>query len=197
MNSSATTGIGEDVAPVGSEAATDKPLATARFVSVGVLSDTHGHLYAEVKRALEGVDHIIHAGDVGSAQVLAELRSIAPVTAVRGNCDHEAWSQVLSLDAEVELGGARILVGHILSQLRGRVDAAGPTVSGGGFAAVISGHTHLALVEMRGGTLYVNPGSAGPLRFARPRTIARLAIRSARVGGCDTRLQVEAEVVAV
>lgn len=154
---------------------------------VGVLSDTHGHLYPRVKQLLEGADHIIHAGDIGSAHVLAELRTIAPVTAVRGNCDDGAWAQSLSARAEVELEGARILVGHVAGRLRDEVTArapeAGPAGRSGGFAVVISGHSHLASVEKRGGVLYLNPGSAGPRRFGRPRTVARLEIRPRP--GCD------------
>jgi putative phosphoesterase len=175
----------------------DRPRTAIEFVTVGVVSDTHGHLYAEVKRALEGVDHIVHAGDIGSYQVLTELRGIAPVTAVRGNCDYEAWAQALPLHEEVELGGARILVGHIASQLRGRVEAARQAGSAGGYAVVITGHSHLALVETKDGSLYLNPGSAGPRRFERPRTIALLTIRSAHTGVSRVRVGVEAEIVAV
>jgi putative phosphoesterase len=167
------------------------------FITVGVVSDTHGQLYAEVKRALDGVDHIVHAGDIGSSQVLTELRSMAPVTAVRGNCDYEAWARELPLHAEIELGGARILVGHIGAQLRGRVDAAREAGDAGGFTVVITGHSHLALVETRDGSLYLNPGSAGPRRFDRPRTVALLTIWSARTGVAKAHVRVEAEIVAV
>ncbi len=141
----------------------DKPIV------VGVLSDTHGHLYSEVRQHLEGVDHIIHAGDVGSAQVLAALRALAPLTAVRGNCDTGAWAAALPVETEVEIGGVRILVGHIASRLR-------ETCARGGIRAVISGHTHRAESEERGGVLHLNPGSAGQERFGRPRTMARLVI---------------------
>jgi putative phosphoesterase len=136
-------------------------------IVVGVLSDTHGHLYAPVIRLLEGVDHVIHAGDIGSLQVLAGLRALAPVTAVRGNCDHYAWAASLPVEAEVELAGVRILVGHIAGSLRERRQ---------GFRVVITGHTHRMASEEREGVLYLNPGSAGPERFGHPRTIARLHI---------------------
>ena len=91
----------------------------APFV-VGVISDTHGHLYPRVARLLEGVDHIIHAGDIGSAEVLRALRSIAPVVAVRGNCDLGVWADALPSRAEVELAGVRIVVGHVSSAPGGR-----------------------------------------------------------------------------
>ncbi|MBN1629049.1 MAG: metallophosphoesterase family protein [Thermoleophilia bacterium] len=168
-------------------------------MTVGVLSDTHGRLYAEVKHALEGADHIIHAGDVGSPQVLQELQGIAPVTAVRGNCDHDSWAQALPLQVEVELAGARILVGHIASLLRGRIEAeevgAGQADAPAGFAVVVTGHSHLAAMETRGGILRLNPGSAGPLRFGRPRSVARLTIRPAHGGGPGVHAHVEAEIV--
>jgi len=136
---------------------------------VGVLSDTHGHLYPEVREALSGVDHIVHAGDVGSPEVLDGLRLIAPVTAVRGNCDHEAWALRLPVRTEIDVGGVRILVSHIAGRpARG----AGPD----GATAVVSGHSHMASVETRDDVLYVNPGSAGPRRFGRPRTVALMEI---------------------
>ncbi len=166
----------------------DQPSDTA-CVTVGVVSDTHGYLYAEVERAMEGVDHIIHAGDIGSPGVLNALRRIAPVTAVRGNCDHDSWAQALPAMAELELGGVRFLVGHVASHLRSTADA-------GRFEAVVTGHTHLVVVETREGTLHLNPGSAGPRRFGRPRTIARVVIRPAQAG-VQGQPHLEAEIVDV
>ena len=151
---------------------------------VGVLSDTHGHLYPRIKELLAGVDHIVHAGDVGSAQVLAELRALAPVTAVRGNCDAGVWAQGLPARAELELEGVRILVGHVAGRLKeetaGRGRDAGSSAPDGGYGVVISGHSHLAAIEERGGVLYLNPGSAGPRRYGRSRTMARLEIDGLR-----------------
>lgn len=128
---------------------------------------------------LEDVDHIIHAGDVGSAHVLVELRAIAPVTAVRGNCDAGAWAQSLPAYAEVDLGGARILVGHAAGRLRAEAGDSG-------LAVVITGHSHLASLEERDNVLHLNPGSAGPRRFGRPRTVARLEIRPPRRAETET-----------
>ena len=159
-------------------------------IVVGVLSDTHGHLYPRVKEILEGVDHIIHAGDIGSAEVLAGLRAIAPVTAVRGNCDWEAWARLLPAQTEIELGGARILVGHMVSRLRDRLGAR--HVEGTAEASspetsevprvVVSGHSHRIETKVLDGILYVNPGSAGPRRFGLPRTLARLFVMPPAVG---------------
>lgn len=158
-------------------------------IVVGVLSDTHGHLYPRVREILEGVDHIIHAGDVGSQEVLSSLRAIAPVTAVRGNCDLEAWARALPAQDEVELGGVRILVGHIASRLRERLGPEGiDRAADGGrdrsvereITIVVSGHSHRMKSEDRGGVLHLNPGSAGPERFGLPRTLARLVIIPAK-----------------
>jgi uncharacterized protein len=148
-------------------------------LTVGVLSDTHGHLYPHVASLLEGVQHIIHAGDVGSAEVLGALRRIAPVTVVRGNVDVGGWADALPSRAEVELRGVTIVVSHISPRPAGaggdRRPVAGPLV-------VVSGHSHVAALEWRGEVLYLNPGSAGPRRFGRPRTVARLEIWPPRKG---------------
>jgi uncharacterized protein len=179
-----------------------EPGSVAEVFTVGVLSDTHGRLYPRVRQVLEGVDHIIHAGDVGSPEVLAELATMAPVTAVRGNCDHEAWAQTLPPRAEVELGGTRILVGHIASKLpeaaktTAQTGEAGQTGPVHGFAVVITGHSHVARVEKRDGVLYLNPGSAGPRRLGQPRTVARLEIRTLRAGEIGARPQVSGEILA-
>jgi putative phosphoesterase len=168
-------------------------------VVVGVLSDTHGHLYPEVRRLLQGVDHIIHAGDVGSPQVLADLRTIAPVTVVRGNCDTEAWAQSVPVRAEVNVKGARILVGHMLGRLRETAGASGSNHEEKGYAVVITGHTHLAVAEEREDVLYLNPGSAGPRRFGRPRTVARLEISSpagTRAAATGVRPRIDATILS-
>jgi putative phosphoesterase len=102
---------------------------------VGVISDTHGLLRPEALRALQGVELIIHSGDIGDASILAELKKIAPVFAVRGNVDTEAWAQELPVTTVVESDGASFYVLHNLRELDLRPGASG-------FAAVISGHTH-------------------------------------------------------
>lgn len=175
---------------------TERPAAVGKVV-VGVVSDTHGHLYPEVKEALQGVDHIIHAGDVGSPHVLEELRAIAPVTAVRGNCDLDSWAHALPTQAEVELGGVRVLVGHIAGRLR-------DLERSGDFSIVVAGHSHVAAVDQSTGALRVNPGSAGPRRFARPRTVGLVTIQARsgesqrHAGGGQAPLaQIDAEIVEV
>jgi uncharacterized protein len=132
---------------------------------VGIISDTHGLLRPEAELALEGVDLIIHAGDVGDSEILTRLRRIAPVFAVRGNVDTEPWAQQLPLTTVVEAGGASFYVLHNLRELDLRPDAVK-------FDVVVSGHTHQPGQSRRQGVLYLNPGSAGPRRFRLPVTLA-------------------------
>ena len=155
---------------------------------VGVVSDTHGHLYPRVAQLLEGVDHIIHAGDVGSAEVLRALRSIAPVVAVRGNCDLDGWANALPAWAEVELAGVRIVVAHMAPRPEGG--------SGGQAMVVVSGHSHIASLDQRGLVLYLNPGSAGPRRFGRPQTIAQLEIWPPAAGEAAALPRVAARILS-
>jgi len=132
---------------------------------LGIISDTHGLLRPEAARALSGVDLIVHAGDVGSPDVLTKLKALAPVFAVRGNVDTESWAKELPATVIVDAGSASLYVLHNLRELDLRPEAAG-------FDAVISGHTHQAEQWEREGVLYLNPGSAGPRRFHLPATLA-------------------------
>ncbi len=132
---------------------------------VGIISDTHGLLRPEAERALHGVDLIIHAGDVGRPDILAKLKSIAPVFAVRGNVDTAPWAKELPATAIVEADSASFYVLHNLRELDLRPDAAK-------FDFVISGHTHQPQQSERHGVLYINPGSAGPRRFQLPVSLA-------------------------
>src|SRR5262245_61416804 len=136
---------------------------------VGVISDTHGMVRPEVIAALQGSTLIVHAGDVGGADVLEPLRAIAPTIAVRGNVDRGDWAESLPLSEVVGVGDIRLYVLHQLAALDLDPKAAG-------FAAVIFGHSHQPSSEMRDGVLFLNPGSAGPRRFTLPVSIARLRI---------------------
>ena len=137
---------------------------------IGVISDTHGLLRPRALEALHGVKHIIHAGDVGGSDILKELKKIAPVTAIRGNVDVEAWARKLPATELVELGDFSFYVLHNLRAIDLKPKAAG-------FAAVISGHTHHPGYEFSEGVLYFNPGSAGPRRFKLPVSIGKIEIR--------------------
>ena len=137
---------------------------------LGIISDTHGLLRVQAVEALQSVDVIVHAGDVGKADVLWNLKKVAPVFAVRGNVDTEAWAQELPQSTVVEADGVSFYVLHNLRDLDLRPD-------GAKFDFVISGHTHQAEQFERRGVLYVNPGSAGPRRFHLPVTLALLDLR--------------------
>jgi uncharacterized protein len=136
---------------------------------VGVISDTHGLVRPEALAALQGSDLILHAGDIGGAEVLERLREIAPVCAVRGNNDRDPWGRALPATEAAVLGPHHVYLLHDLSELD--IDPAAA-----GFAAVITGHTHKPVAQMREGVLYLNPGSAGPRRFTLPVCVARLRI---------------------
>jgi uncharacterized protein len=134
---------------------------------VGVLSDTHGLLRPEALSALQGVDHILHAGDVGDPEILTRLAGIAPVTAIRGNIDRNNPCADLPATETLELAGYVLHMVHSIEDLDLKPQA-------GGIHAVIFGHSHKPLVETRDGVLYLNPGSAGPRRFSLPITLALL-----------------------
>lgn len=136
---------------------------------MGVISDTHGLLRPEAAQALHGSDLIIHAGDVGNSDIIAELKTIAPLFVVRGNIDKEAWANDLPANQVVQFGHSSIYVIHDLHDLDLDPEAAG-------FSAVITGHTHRAHEYRKGKVLFLNPGSAGPKRFDLPITLARLNV---------------------
>ena len=145
-------------------------MAKSGDLLIGVISDTHGLLRPEALKALRGVHHILHAGDIGNPEILEELGAIAPVTAVRGNMDWGAWTTGLAGTEAVEVGGASIYVLHDLATLD-------LSPEGAGFDAVISGHTHMPEVRWSGGVLYLNPGSAGPVRSTKPVSLALVEVR--------------------
>jgi putative phosphoesterase len=138
------------------------------MLRIGVLSDTHGLLRPEAKRALSGCDHILHAGDIGRASVLEELSTLAPVTAVRGNNDRGSWAEALPETAMVRLEEVLICLIH---------DRAGYRPAQPRAKVVVCGHSHKPSIEHREGVLFLNPGSAGPRRFKLPISMAELVVR--------------------
>ncbi len=152
---------------------------------VGVISDTHGLLRAEAIEAFGGVDHILHAGDIGAPEVLAALVRIAPVTAIRGNVDIEPWARELRETEVVELGGATIYMLHDLGRLDLKPETAGIHV-------VVYGHSHQPKMEERNGVLYFNPGSAGPRRFKLPVSVGRLRVEKGKIKGELRELEIRA-----
>jgi len=139
------------------------------MLRIGLISDTHGLLRPEASSFLRRCDHIVHAGDIGSPEVLEELSAIAPTTAVRGNNDKGRWAEALSETELLQQGKLCLYVLHDLSQLAIDPQAAGVGV-------VVSGHSHQPVVRERNGVLYINPGSAGPRRFKLPIAVGELVI---------------------
>jgi uncharacterized protein len=136
---------------------------------IGIIADTHGLLRPEALRGLEGVDHILHGGDIGKPDIIDALRRIAPVTAIRGNVDTGDWAREYAETELAHLAGETIYVLHDLKTLQLDPVAAGIDV-------VVSGHSHVPKIEAIDGVLYLNPGSAGPRRFKLPITLATLDI---------------------
>ncbi len=151
-----------------------------RHIRIGVIADTHGLFDTAIERSFAGVDHIIHAGDIGHRSVIERLSAIAPVIAVSGNVD-ENEANGFPCEAVIELGGLRIAVHHILYQ-SGKLTKEGqvflervqPDIC-------IFGHTHRPTIEYLGDILLVNPGSAGPKRFSLPRSLGLLSVGNGRV----------------
>jgi putative phosphoesterase len=143
-------------------------------IRIGLISDTHGLLRPEAVQALQGVERIIHAGDIGNSHILEQLADIAPVIAVRGNNDQGNWADAVRTEETVEAGGATLYVLHDVKELDLDPEAAGIQV-------VISGHSHRPSITMQNGVLFVNPGSAGPRRFKLPISLAFLEIKQGKV----------------
>lgn len=143
-------------------------------MTIGLISDTHGRLRNDVFRLFEGVDRVIHAGDIGPATLLAELEAIAPVTAVFGNTDRFDIRERVEEIAEIELAGRRLAVihGHQL----GAPEPAGLRAALPDADIIVYGHTHRPLVKREDGVLVVNPGSAGAPRFGQKPSVAILTL---------------------
>jgi putative phosphoesterase len=139
-----------------------------------VIFDTHGLLRPEAIDALRDSDAIIHAGDIGDPKIVPELERVAPVTAIRGNIDTSAWSRKFPATNVLEAGGTHIYVLHNLQELDLDPPAAG-------FEAVVFGHSHQPLIELRKGILFFNPGSAGPRRFRLPISVGRITIEHGKL----------------
>jgi putative phosphoesterase len=135
--------------------------------TVGVISDTHGLLRPEVLEAFQGVSLILHAGDIGSPEVIEALKKIAPVIAVRGNNDTGAWAKRIPEIETVRVASLSIHMIHDLKTMKGPASD---------FDVVISGHSHKPSIDRRDGVLFLNPGSAGPRRFKLPICVARLNV---------------------
>jgi uncharacterized protein len=136
---------------------------------IGIISDTHGLMRPEAERSLTGVNHIVHGGDIGGPDVIAALRRIAPVTAIKGNVDTGDWAREYAETQLVRIADRFIFVVHDLKTLRIDPVALGIDV-------VVSGHSHIPKIDKVGDVLYLNPGSAGRRRFRLPVTLATLDV---------------------
>ncbi|MDH4653319.1 metallophosphoesterase family protein [Pseudomonas sp. JS3066] len=136
---------------------------------IGLISDTHGLLRPQALAALEGCDHILHAGDIGKAEILDTLSGLAPLTAVRGNNDEGPWAQAIRKVEAVQLGGIGIYLVHDQADIP-------DDLAQRGFRVVVTGHSHKPLINEHSGLLHVNPGSAGPRRFKLPVSVGFLLI---------------------
>lgn len=143
---------------------------------IGLISDTHGLVRPQALDALQGVDLIIHAGDIGTPEVIKELEAIAPVIAIKGNNDRGAWAKRLPETTSIKAAGAILYVIHDVKEL-----AFNPAARG--FHAVISGHSHKPSITHRDGILFVNPGSAGPRRFRLPVAVGQLFVQDTQIAG--------------
>lgn len=141
---------------------------------VGVISDTHGMISSEALKALDGVDHILHAGDVGGPKVIKMLEKIAPVSAVRGNMDGRPWGNTLPPFEMITLDQVCYYIIHNRYGLDLDPKSAGIQI-------VVSGHTHAPEIKTCDDVIYFNPGSASSSRHGGPLTIGRIRSVDGRI----------------
>ena len=149
---------------------------------IGVISDTHGLMRPEALTALRGVDLILHAGDIGGAEIIEALESIAPVTAIRGNNDTGPWAQQLPEITDVRIESTSIHLVHSVQDIEPRALE--------NVKVVVSGHSHRPSIERRDQVLYLNPGSAGPRRFKLPVAVAILTVDRTRTSARIVELKI-------
>jgi len=150
---------------------------------IGVISDTHGLVRPEAMAALQGVELIIHAGDIGKPEVLETLNEIAPVLAIRGNNDREAWARDIPDVLNLVINGFNLQVIHNVHDIYG--DAASLDIH-----VVISGHSHKPGIVTRNEILFVNPGSAGPRRFKLPVAVGKIHFEKSGVSAKIIELKI-------
>lgn len=149
---------------------------------IGVISDTHGLFDPSIVSIFEGVDAIIHAGDIGKLEVIDRLKEIAPVFAVEGNND--SFGNFPHQRVEV-LDGRRVFIRHILGELHQLRESDKRMVVELQPNVVVFGHSHRPYQQMLGETMLFNPGSAGPRRFSLPRTVGLLSLKPS---GAEARI---------
>ncbi|UVJ43494.1 metallophosphatase family protein [Pseudomonas sp. LS1212] len=158
-------------------------------MKIGLISDTHGLLRPQAVAALQGCDHIIHAGDIGKPEILTALRQLAPLTVVYGNIDRDRdWAQHLRKVEIVKLKDFALLVTHE------RKDVPEPLPQG--VQVVVTGHSHKPCIHKKDGVLYINPGSAGPRRFKLPISMGYVTCTAGKVSGQLIDLAPDTPVIA-
>ena len=152
---------------------------------VGVISDTHSFMDVRALQLLRGVDHILHAGDIGDVRIIEELQGIAPVTAVRGNVDREPPASLYPAEETLELAGYRLYLTHEVKPPRRETDLALAGYRQTGVDVVVYGHSHIAYQQRWAGILYFNPGAAGKRRF---KVIPSIGFLTLTPGGVETMI---------
>lgn len=146
-------------------------------MELGIISDTHGLIRPQLFELLKGVDRILHGGDLGPVELLAELEAMAPVTVVPGNTDGSELRARVPEVQRLELAGMEAVITHGHQLGSPSPDNLGPAFPGADL--IVFGHTHIPLLEERGGRWFVNPGSCGPRRFDRPVCVVRATVTEA------------------
>lgn len=159
-------------------------------MQIGVISDTHSYMDVRALRLLQGVDHILHAGDIGDARIIEELQGIAPVTAVRGNVDREPPTSLYPAEETLELENYRIFLTHEVKPPKRDTDLVLEGYRQAGVDVVVYGHSHIAYQQHWGGILFFNPGAAGKRRFKVIPSIGFLTLTRTGVEGMITPLEV-------
>jgi putative phosphoesterase len=150
---------------------------------VGVVSDTHGYLDPRVAPLLEGVDHILHAGDIGDAAIIDRLATMAPVTTVRGNNDKTGPESLFPEEVTLELGGCLVYLTHAVKVPKTALDPKMKRYMDWGASVVVSGHSHIPLQKRVGPVLFFNPGAAGKRRFKLFPSVGRLHLLDGEATG--------------
>jgi putative phosphoesterase len=143
-------------------------------MEIGIISDTHGVVSSFALKALSGVDRILHAGDIGSPEVLEVLQRLAPTAAIRGNTDGDTWCENLPVTEILDLDQTTFYLLHDLQTLDLDPKSAGIQV-------VVHGHTHRSALKTHDGILYFNPGSASYARHGGPLSVGRIEIADGRI----------------
>ncbi len=150
---------------------------------VGVISDTHGYLHPDVPRLLSGVEHILHAGDIGDDAIIQELGKLAPVTVVCGNNDRTGPESLYPEEVTFDLNGRLFFLTHQVKPPKNPTESAMKPYVGKGIDVVVYGHSHIAFNERIGGVLFFNPGAAGKRRFKVVPSIGFLELSEGRIDG--------------